>query len=197
MSGKKPTIAAKSDEDQRSHRTRKALLDSLIDLVHGRRYDEVAVGDIVEGAKVARSTFYDHYRGKDDMIVETMGGMLDVMADVASGEQDVLALELVLRHFNENKTFARQLFTSAAGRDVMLRISRQLSELIEERLKLRTVSRPESSLLPLSMIASQLAESQFALVKSWLAADTTCTSAELARAIQRSASGSIAALLGD
>lgn len=105
MSGKKPTSAAKRDEDQRSHRTRKALLDSLIDLVHGRRYDEVAVGDIVEGAKVARSTFYDHYRGKDDMIVETMGGMLDVMADVASKEQDVLALELVLRHFNENKTF--------------------------------------------------------------------------------------------
>ena len=195
MSGKNQTRVDGDDLDQRSQRTRRALLDSLIGLVHTRRYEDVAVGDIVQGARLGRSTFYDHYRGKDDMLVETMGPMLDVMADVAAGGADVAALEQVLRHFMDNRAFARQLFTSVSAREVSLRISRELALRIEVHLRRRSAGAPSDSGVTAALLAAQVAEAQFAWVRIWLFDDQACTPEALARAMQLTATGAIAALL--
>jgi aromatic ring-cleaving dioxygenase len=101
----------------------------------------------------------------------------------------------VLRHFVENKTFARHLFTSAAGRDVMQRISRELAQRIESHLEARVRARAVTPAIPLQLIATQVAESQFALVRAWLSDDRSGSPADLARAMRRSAVGAIAALL--
>lgn len=183
------------DLDQRTRKTRKALLDSLVGLVHERRFDEIAVGDIIERAEVGRSTFYDHYRSKDDMIVETMAGMLAVMANVVTESADVAHLELVLRHFQDNRKSARHFFASNSGAPVMSRVSRELARLIEAHLELRKEKRGVSPLIPLPLIAAQVADAQFALVRAWLADENSCSVGELARGMVASAAGSISALL--
>ena len=183
------------DTDRRTQKTRKALLDSLIGLVHQRRYDEFAVGDIVDEAKVGRSTFYEHYRSKDDMLVETMGDMLAVMASVASEHATVEPLEMVLRHFQENRKFARHCFSSSAGLPVFTRMTRELEKLIEAHLKLRQEKRGVSPSIPLALIATQVADGQFALIRAWLVDEQGCTPLELATAMHASAAASIGALV--
>jgi AcrR family transcriptional regulator len=192
VSGKNDNAA--HDADLRTLKTRKALLDSLSGLVQERRYDEFAVGDIVEQAEVGRSTFYDHYRSKDDMIVETMAGMLEVMASVASKDGDVSKLETVLRHFQDNKKFARHFFTSNVGLPVMARVTRELARRIEFHLQARCATRGVTGAIPLPLIAAQAAEAQFALIRAWLADDGACSALELAKGMRSSAIGSISAL---
>ncbi|MEO6708691.1 MAG: TetR/AcrR family transcriptional regulator [Planctomycetota bacterium] len=189
MSGEKET-----DDDQRTLKTRQALLDSLKGLVNQRRYEDFAVGDIIDQAEVGRSTFYDHYRGKDDMLVETMGHMLDVMAGVASEHGDVERLEAVLRHFHDNRKFAKDFFGKSPGLPVMARITRELARRIESELEQRRSRGGAEPSVPAAWIAQQLAEAQFAWIRAWLADDAACTPAELAKAMRSSALGSISGL---
>ncbi|HUR29519.1 MAG TPA: TetR/AcrR family transcriptional regulator [Planctomycetota bacterium] len=180
--------------DPRARKTRKALLDSLIGLVHRRRYEEFAVGDIVDDAEVGRSTFYEHYKSKDDMLVETMGQMLDVMASVASDVDDVAGLEGVLLHFLENKKFARTFFASAASRPAMERARGLLAERIRLHLEARQERHGVRASLDPALIAAALAEAQFAYVRTWISNVEACSAKDLARAMRASAIGSISAL---
>lgn len=56
-----------AEMDRRVIRTREALQRALMALIAQRTYDDISVGDICRVAKVARSTFYTHYTGKDDL----------------------------------------------------------------------------------------------------------------------------------
>ena len=55
--------------DRRVRRTRQLLRDALMELTLERGYDRVTVQDILDRADVGRSTFYAHYRDKDDLLV--------------------------------------------------------------------------------------------------------------------------------
>jgi AcrR family transcriptional regulator len=195
VSGSAGNAPSPARKEARADKTRGALLGSLIRLVHGRRYDQFDVNDIARGAQVGRSTFYDHYRGKDDMIFETMSGMLGVMSEVASGDADFGRLETVLAHFRENRKSALNLFLSDSGRAVVQRLSRELARRIEAHLIRRFDAAQQTPAIPLTLLAEQLAAAQFAWVSAWLA-DERCTSpAQLARGMHLSASGSIAAVI--
>jgi AcrR family transcriptional regulator len=58
-----------SENDRRVLRTRATLHRALIELMIERGYDRVTVQDILDRANIGRSTFYAHYRGKDDLLV--------------------------------------------------------------------------------------------------------------------------------
>ncbi|WP_410875391.1 TetR/AcrR family transcriptional regulator [Nocardia sp. A7] len=55
--------------DRRVRRTRDTLHRALIELMIERGYDKVTVSDIIGRADVGRSTFYAHYRDKDDLLL--------------------------------------------------------------------------------------------------------------------------------
>ena len=56
-------------EDRRVRRTRQLLRDALMELTLERGYDRITVQEILDKADVGRSTFYAHYRDKDDLLV--------------------------------------------------------------------------------------------------------------------------------
>lgn len=65
----------------RSLKTRERLLGSARDIVSASSYGELRVEDVVSGAKVAKGTFFAHFRDKDALmdflIAEQMDALLD------------------------------------------------------------------------------------------------------------------------
>ena len=59
--------------DRRSQRTRHLLGEALIELMREKGYSAITVSDVIERANVGRSTFYAHYRDKDDLLVRRIG----------------------------------------------------------------------------------------------------------------------------
>jgi AcrR family transcriptional regulator len=53
--------------DRRVNRTTQLLQRAHIDLILSKGYGEMTVQDICDAANVGRSTFYAHFRGKDDL----------------------------------------------------------------------------------------------------------------------------------
>jgi len=67
--------------DRRVSRTRTALYDALVALMLRRPYAEIDVQDIVAEANVGRSTFYAHFRGKDELLMRSLERLRPVLAD--------------------------------------------------------------------------------------------------------------------
>ncbi|WP_459545103.1 TetR/AcrR family transcriptional regulator [Nocardia sp. X0981] len=58
-----------STPDRRVRRTRNALHRALIELMLQRPYERITVADVITRADIGRSTFYAHFRDKDDLLV--------------------------------------------------------------------------------------------------------------------------------
>ena len=56
-------------EDRRIGRTRRMMHEALVSLIVEKGYEKITVQDILDRADVGRSTFYSHYRDKDDLLL--------------------------------------------------------------------------------------------------------------------------------
>jgi AcrR family transcriptional regulator len=60
----------------------------LIALIREKDYDEIAIQELLDRANVGRSTFYTHYRDKDDLLVS---GIHDMLRSVSSARPSASA----------------------------------------------------------------------------------------------------------
>ncbi len=67
--------------DRRVRRTRELLRSALLSLIQEKGYDRITVQDILDRADIGRSTFYAHYRDKDDLF---RAGFEDIRAALAA-----------------------------------------------------------------------------------------------------------------
>ena len=58
--------------DRRIIRTRTALFDALVTLIRQKDYDAITIEDILTQANVGRSTFYAHFRSKDELLEKSL-----------------------------------------------------------------------------------------------------------------------------
>jgi AcrR family transcriptional regulator len=70
------TMWAVKGKDRRSQKTQKLLHEALFSLIHQKSYDSIVVKEILDRANVGRSTFYTHFRDKDELLVSGMCDML-------------------------------------------------------------------------------------------------------------------------
>src|SRR5207302_1944533 len=112
----------------------------------------ISVQAIAVEAGMARSTFYEHFSGKEDVLRASMAHMLAPLADCVTGDVEPPEVRMVLGHMWENRRLADSVFTGAPRRIIAL----SLCEMIEARMH---QSYDASSLiLPLRLAAIQLAE---------------------------------------
>lgn len=74
--------------DRRVRRTRDALGDALVALMHEKPFAEITVQHLLDRAGVSRSTFYTHYRDKDDLFLSDVEDFLELMAFHLSRQGD-------------------------------------------------------------------------------------------------------------
>ena len=180
MSGKRDSSQAK---DRRSERTRQALLEAFVSLLFQRKYSQIRVSDIIDHAKVARSTFYDHFTSKDDILTHSMASMYATLADVVTKNANLEATKDLLDHLWENRSLARQLMDGPSAALGPKRGAHQLAQEIEKRLKIHFGQTEREPLVPLSLAATLVAAGIMAVLRDWLTGKAACTSAALAKAL--------------
>src|SRR5512135_3076549 len=91
--------------DRRERRTRQLLSEALIALMQEKRYEAITVQDIIDRADVGRSTFYAHYRDKDDLFATAFQVVMDKLLGCLEDDDDtdkiIPSLQL-FRHFQKN-----------------------------------------------------------------------------------------------
>ena len=177
--------------DRRTERTRQALLAAFRALVLDHPYDALTVGDIVERANVGRSTFYEHYDGKDALLGESVATPLSALAAAVGATEMPAGLVGMAVHFRENHRVSRALLTGPT-RSILTRC---LAELIEARLALLARKAPgPPPIVPDAMVAQHLAAGQLALIENWVTAQHACRPEAVAEALFASTNAVVAAL---
>src|ERR1700733_1288173 len=87
MSRKLPKAPARKT-DRRVRRTRDALGDALMALMHEKPFDKITVQHVLDRAKVGRSTFYTHFVDKEDLFVTDVDDFFQMMAGQLSRKEE-------------------------------------------------------------------------------------------------------------
>ncbi|MBV8146062.1 MAG: TetR/AcrR family transcriptional regulator [Gammaproteobacteria bacterium] len=161
--------------DPRSERTRRALLSAFIELVLARGYEAVTVGDIAARAKVGRSTFYLHYAGKEALLRESLRYPCSGLIACVGGDATAQGLTPLLEHFRAQRRI-NHVFFEHPLRPLWVR---SLAALIEHRLAVIG----GAPLVPRSLLALLLAETQIALITHWLSATVPVKAESVAQAL--------------
>ena len=188
--GKLPMARESGQADQRTARTRRALLEAFFTLAMERRYEDIQVNDIIDRAGVGRSTFYEHFSGKNALLVTSLNGPFGTLADATQETGDVRKLTALLMHFRANRALARSILTGP----LRPRTLGVLTRLIERRLTTHRGRRGRSLMVPARLAAVQLAEGLMAPISAWINGESNCPAEVLALALHRTSTAIITAL---
>ena len=97
----------KNDKDRRVKRTKSLVFEAFFQMVQSTRYDELKTKDIIEKAGIGRSTFYEHFLDKDDVLSQSLEHLMSIYAAALIGKENHDNLLSALTHFWERRVFAR------------------------------------------------------------------------------------------
>lgn len=186
MSGKSPASKAKSKAkkkpDRRTQRTRNALGDALIDLMHETPFEEITVQHVLDRAGIGRSTFYTHYRDKDDLFLSDVDDfwqmMTTLLAKRGEASDRVVPVHELFEHIGDVKQFRSALISSGKMHDVMELGQAHFARAIEQRLAQDSRSK-EITAVRRQAMAHALAGALFSMLMWWVDHNMPSSPAEM------------------
>jgi AcrR family transcriptional regulator len=157
--------------DLRVRRTCERLGSALIALIQEKPINDVTVQDVLDRASVGRSTFYLHYRDKDDLLLSQLEMFLEMMSTALSVRKEksnrVAPVTEMFAHIgNENKIY-RMLAESGHLHEFFDLAEGYFTRGIQQRLlesgRMKSVPQRE-----LAARAAALAGSLLSLLRWWL-----------------------------
>jgi AcrR family transcriptional regulator len=122
----------------RSVPAHRALVDALVALVLEKRFDAITVQQLLDRAAVGRTTFYQRYRSKDDLLLRSFEQMLRFMDHKLTEQGDVERVAPVrelFMHVREARRFHHALSRSRKLDDLYTAAVECLSATIASRLE--------------------------------------------------------------
>ena len=162
--------------DPRAARTRNRLGDALIALLLAKPFDDITVQEVLERARVSRSTFYEHYRDKNDLFLsdvdEFFAGMATLLTRNADRSGRVAAVRELFAHVARARDLYAALLESGRIHDVQELGEAHFARGIGERLERTLVSLARDVR---TALAHALASALFGLLAHWVRQGMTAT----------------------
>jgi AcrR family transcriptional regulator len=166
---------AKRTLDRRVPRTRALLQQGLCTLLRKKRYETITVDDICAAANVGRSTFYAHFRSKDDLKrsgLESLHGVLAERQKAAEGRSDdvrdrTFGFSLsVLEHARDHVDHYRTLVGGRGGTVALAKVRQMVTDLIRKELAAGSKNSVEA--IPSELVVQYVVGAYMAVLTWWL-----------------------------
>lgn len=162
---------SKQKMDRRIRRTRDRLGDALVSLMQEKRFDTITVQDLLDRARVSRSTFYVHYTDKDDLLMSDADEFFEAISMALSVRRDksdrVAPVSEFFAHVAEMRRFFNALAASDKAHETLELARGHFARGIERRLaelpRARGITAADRA-----AIAFALAGSLLSLLTWWL-----------------------------
>ncbi|OGW38562.1 MAG: hypothetical protein A2010_01995 [Nitrospirae bacterium GWD2_57_9] len=172
-------------DDRRVERTRKLLHEALPALILEKGYEAVTVQDILDRANLGRSTFYSHYRDKDDLLLKGFDYLRAMMekqhrsvAGKARGKGAGFNLSLELfRHAQENHRLYKAMVGKRSGQMIIRQAHKYLSGLLKEHIA--PLANTKKSAVPVDLTVDWLVSSFLSVLTWWLDRNMPCTAEKI------------------
>ena len=101
--------------DRRVIRSRRLLAEALVALVNEQTYEDITIRDITDRADVGYATFFRHYDGKDDLMLEVFTKIVDELEALPDRHGDRFFEQeatLLFQHIAENGALYKSILSS-------------------------------------------------------------------------------------
>lgn len=175
--------------DRRVRRTRRALRQALSDLMNEKGYDEVTVEEITERADIGRTTFYLHYRAKQDLLLEQFGELIDQLihqlsqapfsawlqrGEVKAPEQHpIRPISIIFHHAADNADLYRIVLRGEGVDQASERLRIIMTNALDAFIRNKMESEDEQVILkvPKEVFTNYFAGALLNVIKWWLEAE--------------------------
>ncbi len=168
--------------DRRVLRTRERLGDALVGLMLERPFESIRVQDVLDRAGVGRSTFYAHFRDKNDLFLSDNEDFWGATASMLSRRRDpsdrVAPVREMFVHLAEMRRYYDALVASDKLRDTLELAQGHFARGIERRL----AELPRGRSIPAESrraLAQALAGAFLSLMTWWIDRGAAETPAEM------------------
>lgn len=150
--------------DRRVRRTKQLLRSALLAAIVEKGYERVTVQDIIDRADVGRSTFYAHFRDKDDLLFY---GLEELRAAFDPAAQDPARSPTlkVFEHFQASHEVWRAMAGRHGGETFLRYLHRLLADLLRTHLLTRVP--PEQTQVPLEAVVEFATSTLIGLCTRW------------------------------
>lgn len=186
--------------DRRVRRTRTTLIHALQDLILEKGYDAVTVQDILDRADVGRSTFYAHFRDKDDLLangVELLHTEIDgaiALADHGRAPSVSEIALVVFQHAERNHRGFGAMMGGNSGEIVIRTARRYFEGHIRDEIAASPAGVPDPAIV--DAVVDFQASALISLVTWWLDSGSTLSAEEMHRLYVTLTQPGVKAVLG-
>jgi AcrR family transcriptional regulator len=164
--------------DRRVLRTRRQLQDSLMSLILEKGYDAVTIEDITENADLGRTTFYLHYKDKEELLVQSLEVVYDDLVSqiqqrtidewIAEGHGPWL---LALQHAADNARFYQIVLSGQGGGSIKKQVQDYIAVSARETIMARAKDVGVTPTMPIDVLSNFIASALLGLIAWWLEND--------------------------
>ncbi len=158
--------------DRRIQRTRQLLADALFLLITERGYEGITIADITEQANLGRTTFYLHYRDKEELLQASVKALMhelqiEVEPDTEERCPYLFRSIRVFQHVAQKQHLYRALLREAGSVNIG-DLMRKYFAALYQRFVIEPLHLERSFSLSGDLIAAHAAGSLFGLISWWL-----------------------------
>lgn len=180
----------KEKTDLRVIKTKKALYESLLELMKEKTFEEIKVSDICEQALINRSTFYSHYQDKYELFSSYIDNLktslikeLEKNTNISTSKEYYLEMaRLFLNHVSEQKQVYRAIIKQNRNSIIMDMIYNAFNEDIAKKIAIDEKKNWEN--IPSDFIATFYLGAMFSVVIKWLTNENQYTKKELIKYLE-------------
>ena len=165
--------------DRRVQKTKASLHNALIGLAREKPYPSIVVKEILDRANVGRSTFYTHFRDKDDLLesgIHEVLRSLEGLPGRVSVPERLVAFSLpLLQHIDDHRRAAGPRM-GREGRAIMHEhMEDVLTAVVADQLDTVRAARAQT---PVDLVARYVASTFVLVLNRWVETDTAWTPTE-------------------
>jgi AcrR family transcriptional regulator len=171
-------------KDRRINRTRRMLKDALLSLILDKGYDTVTIADITQRADLGRTTFYLHYKDKEDLLLESIETIADELlsqvnqSNLLSGDPAAIPslsemrkmnpVLLIFQHASENASLYQIILHGEGAKPAASRF-RQIINMAASNFFMANIKKTDQAqLVPVDVLSNYYAAALLGLVTWWL-----------------------------
>ena len=151
-------------QDRRIGRTRKALIEALIELGLEQGFESIKIKEITERANIGNSTFYRHYKDKNDLLRSHLSEIQGEIAREMYPEMTHYELSLmVFTVIGKHRDACRLALSLPEDHPVMKPILQKATRTVNARYTAR-----DESIIPFEVSANHLVNSFVKMFRWWI-----------------------------
>lgn len=157
--------------DRRIEKTRKAILDAFYTLITKMEYSKISIQKIIDEANIGRSTFYQHFETKDDLLKSMCTDLFEHIFkhDVHKHCCEMVVFDNtfkekithILNHLLDNRKVLRGILASESEKIFFQYFRKYLDEIV------LTIKFKECD-VPINFLQNHISGSFIELIKYWV-----------------------------